>query len=270
MDALATGDMQVLGRLPEASNLALLAEVATDEGPIRCIYKPIAGERPLWDFPGAALAAREVLTAQAAACFGWDLIPATVWRDDGPFGAGMCQEWVESVDGPPVALFARGAVPEGWRDVAEGVDSLGAPVVLAHEVSDPMAQVVVLDALVNNADRKGGHVLRRPDGRVAAIDHGVTFHAENKLRTVLWGWAGMPIPESLLGQVSDGAAAFTTLVQEWGTGTAQGTWQGSAQGSAHLSEAEVRAATDRLESLLREAAFPMPTADWPALPWPPM
>ncbi len=262
VDALATGDLHVIGRLTEASNMALLADVVTDEGPIRCIYKPVAGERPLWDFPGAALAAREVLTAKAAECFGWDLIPATVWRDDGPFGAGMCQEWVDSVDTAPVALFTPGEVPEGWRDVAEGLDSSGAPILLAHEASEPMAQMVVLDALVNNADRKGGHVLRRPDGRVAAIDHGVTFHAENKLRTVLWGWAGMPIPESLLGQVSDGAAAFAALVQEWGTHP--------APGSAHLSDAEVRAATDRLESLQRDGTFPMPGANWPALPWPPM
>lgn len=262
VDALATGELQVLGRLTEASNLALLAEVGTEHGPLRCIYKPVAGERPLWDFPGAALAAREVLTARAATCFGWDLIPPTAWRDDGPLGAGMCQEWVESVDSAPVALFARGEVPESWRDVAEGLDASGAPIMLAHEVSEPIAQLVVLDALVNNADRKGGHVLRRPDGRVAAIDHGVTFHAENKLRTVLWGWAGMPIPESLLGQVSAGAAGFTALVQEWGADT--------PQGSAHLSDAEVQAATDRLDSLLSEAAFPMPAADWPALPWPPM
>ena len=116
--ALASGELHVLGRLAEASNLALLAEISTETGPLRCIYKPVSGERPLWDFPGAALAAREVLTAEVADCFGWDLIPPTTWREEGPFGAGMCQAWVEVVDDDPVALFPSGSVPEGWYEIA--------------------------------------------------------------------------------------------------------------------------------------------------------
>lgn len=260
--ALATGELHVLGRLAEASNLALLAEVSTDTGPMRCIYKPVSGERPLWDFPGAALAAREVLTAEVAACFGWDVIPPTSWREEGPFGAGMCQAWVEALDDDPVGLFASGQVPEGWREVAEGRDGGGAPIVLAHESSRTLQRLVVLDALVNNADRKGGHLLRRTDGTVTGIDHGVTFHAENKLRTVLWGWAGEPIPAELLAEVTDGSVAFGRLVQEWGNDT--------PHRAAHLSAAEVRAAQDRLESLLGQGTFPMPGAQWPSLPWPPM
>jgi uncharacterized repeat protein (TIGR03843 family) len=122
--------------------------------------------------------------------------------------------------------------------------------------------MVILDALVNNADRKGGHVLRRADGSVAGIDHGVTFHAENKLRTVLWGWAGEPIPADLLAEVADGAEAFRVLVEEWGSDT--------PHRAAHLSIAEVRAAKDRLEDLVDAGTFPMPGAEWPSLPWPPM
>lgn len=261
-DALATGELQVLGRLAEASNLALLAEVITEQGPIRCIYKPLAGERPLWDFPGAALAAREVLTAAVARCFGWDLIPTTAWRDDGPAGAGMCQEWVQAVDQPPVGLFPVRQVPDGWSEVAEGRDAQGTPIVLAHEGGIQMQRLVLLDALVNNADRKGGHVLRRSDGSLAAIDHGVTFHAENKLRTVLWGWAGLPIPDPLMAEVRAGAQAFSALVAR--------SADPGAPGSARLSADEVRAATTRLDALLDTAVFPMPGTDWPALPWPPM
>jgi uncharacterized repeat protein (TIGR03843 family) len=261
--ALATGDLRVLARLAEASNLALLAEVSTDVGPLRCIYKPVAGERPLWDFPGAALAAREVLTAEVARCFGWDLVPATMWREDGPFGAGMCQEWVEVVDDDlPVDLFAADRVPHGWCEVAEGRDATGAAIVLAHDASAQMQRLVMLDALVNNADRKGGHILRRTDGSLAAIDHGVTFHAENKLRTVLWGWAGQPIPPDLLAEVGQGAQEFRALVEQWGSDT--------PHRAAHLSPAEVQAAGRRLDLLLREGTFPMPGADWPSLPWPPM
>jgi uncharacterized repeat protein (TIGR03843 family) len=260
--ALATGELHVLGRLAEASNLALLAEVATDTGPLRCIYKPVSGERPLWDFPGAALAAREVLTAEAAACFGWDLVPATTWREEGPFGAGMCQAWVEAHDDDPVALFRSGRVPDGWREVAEGRDADGAAIVLAHEPSDELQRMVLLDALVNNADRKGGHILRRADGSAIGIDHGVTFHAENKLRTVLWGWAGEPIPAALLAEVADGSQAFRDLVEQWGSDT--------PHREAHLSAAEVRAARDRLAALVGAGTFPMPGAQWPSLPWPPM
>ncbi len=262
MQALASGELQVLGRLAQASNLALLAEVATDEGPLRCIYKPVSGERPLWDFPGAALAAREVLTAEVADCFGWDLIPATTWREEGPFGAGMCQAWVEAADDDPVALFPSGQVPTGWREVAEGRDAGGASIVLAHESSPALQRLVLLDALVNNADRKGGHVLRRADGSVAGIDHGVTFHADDKLRTVLWGWAGEPIPQDLLAELGGGATGFRALVGQWGSDT--------PHRAAHLSADEVDAALARLDALLQEREFPMPGADWPSLPWPPM
>ncbi len=260
--ALASGDLHVLGRLADASNLALLAEVATDEGPLRCIYKPVSGERPLWDFPGAALAAREVLTAEVARSFGWDLVPPTTWREEGPFGAGMCQVWVEAVDADPVGLFAQGQVPGGWREVAEGRDADGSTIVLAHEPSTSMQRLVILDALVNNADRKGGHILRRADGSLAGIDHGVTFHEENKLRTVLWGWAGEAIPADLLAEVDDGAHGFRALVEQWGSDT--------PTRAAHLSGPEVQAALDRLDALLRDATFPMPGAGWPSLPWPPM
>jgi uncharacterized repeat protein (TIGR03843 family) len=260
--ALATAELSVVGRLAEASNVALLAEVTVAGEPVRCIYKPVAGERPLWDFPGTALAAREVLTAEVARAFGWDLVPRTAWREDGPLGPGMCQQWVDTTDHPPVGLFPAGGVPPGWLEVAEGYDAQGERIVLAHANGLPMQRLVLLDALVNNADRKGGHVLSRASGALAGIDHGVTFHAENKLRTVLWGWAGQPIPEQLLAEVRAGSEAFRALVHRWG--------ELEHAGTVHLSAAEVRAAGDRLDALLGSATFPMPGADWPTLPWPPM
>ena len=254
-DVLESGDLTVLGRLPEASNLTLLCEATAGERTVRCVYKPVAGERPLWDFPGAVLAAREVLTARAAAAFGWGLVPVTVWRADGPGGAGMCQEWVETAGEPPVGVFGVDALRPGWLAIAEGHTPRGERVVVAHEHSADLQRMVILDALVNNGDRKGGHVLRRADGSVAGIDHGVTFHDEPKLRTVLWGWAGDDLPEWLVAEVEQGAGAFAAAV---------------ADGISELGGAGVEASLARLDSILSSRCFPVPTGEWPALPWPPM
>jgi len=257
--ALARADLDVLGRLPDASNVALLCRVPAEGGDHRCVYKPAAGERRLWDFPGTALAAREVLTARIAAALRWDLLPVTVWREAGPMGPGMCQEWVDEQGPAPVGLFPPEALPLGWRPIAEGRSGRGL-VVLAHEDSADLRRMVVLDDLVNNGDRKGGHVLRRADGRLAGIDHGVTLHAEPKLRTVLWGWAGDPVPEWLLAEVRAGRDAVL------------GALEGSdpVLAAAALSRRERGAAARRLRRLLDEGTFALPGADWPALPWPPM
>lgn len=252
--ALTRGELRVLGRLPDASNLALLCEITVSGEAQRCIYKPTSGERPLWDFPGAVLAAREVLTAEVARHLGWDLIPETVWRTEGPFGPGMCQEWIEPVGDPPVGLFPGDAVPAGWREVASGSDANGSPVVLAHEVSADLRRLIALDAIVNNADRKGGHVLRRLDGRIAAVDHGVSFHVEPKLRTVLWGLAGERLDPWLRDELDAGEPGLTDVLRD----------------GAELQDDEVAAAAHRLARLRSRGRFPYPSQGWPALPWPPM
>jgi uncharacterized repeat protein (TIGR03843 family) len=253
--ALAHGELEVVGRLPDASNVALLCEVLVAGERRRCIYKPTAGERPLWDFPGAVLAGREVLAAEVARCFGWSLVPETVWRDDGPAGSGMCQEWVAQEGDGPVGVFPVGDVPDGWREVAEGSGRGGRPVVLAHADEADLQRMVALDLVLNNGDRKGGHVLRRADGRVVGVDHGVSFHTELKLRTVLWGWAGEPMPDWLLAELRAGVDAVHEALPT---------------GPAGLSAAEVRAARRRLEGLVRSRRFPLPGGQWPSLPWPPM
>ena len=252
-EALEQGELEVVGRLAEASNLALLCEVTVGTERRRCIYKPQSGERPLWDFPGVVLGRREVLTAQVAACLGWDLVPRTVWREDGPLGPGMCQEWIDETGDAAVALFPEGQLPGGWRPVAEGRTGNDSLVVLAHEDSADLRRFVVLDELVNNADRKGGHLLRRADGRLAGVDHGLSFHPEPKLRTVLWGWAGDPIDPWLGDEIEAGRAAVTELLR-----------------AADLTAREVRAATRRLRRVLTEGTFPVPSGQWPALPWPPI
>lgn len=254
-EALAHGELRVLGRLADASNITLQCEVLVGDEPLRCVYKPVAGERPLWDFPGAALARREVLTARVAGALGWDLVPVTVWREDGPGGPGMCQEWIDLGEGAPVGLFAAAAVPAGWREVAQGRTADGSVLVLAHAATQDLQRLAVLDALVNNGDRKGGHVLPRGGGGVAAIDHGVTFHVEPKLRTVLWGWAGEPLPDWLRDDLARGAEGVISALHEH---------------PSDLDPDEVGAAESRLHELLVEARFPVPGGEWPALPWPPM
>ncbi len=136
------------------------------------MYKPVRGERPLWDFPDGTLAGRELAAYLVSEATGWDLVPPTVLRD-GPFGPGMCQLWVE---------------------VDDSVDL----VALSRSRHDDLRRMAVLDSVINNADRKGGHLLPRPDGRVQGVDHGICFAVEDKLRTLLWQWRGRRLDDEAL------------------------------------------------------------------------
>ncbi|HNO15432.1 MAG TPA: SCO1664 family protein [Actinomycetota bacterium] len=242
---LREAPLQVLGRLPDSSNNALLCSIASDSGPVRVVYKPQAGERPLWDFPSGTLCRRERAAAVLDTVLGWGLVPATAWRSDGPAGPGIVQEWIDGdVD---LAVFPPGKVPEGWVGVVDAETADG-PVVVAHRADEATLRMVVFDALANNADRKGGHLLRT-ENALYGIDHGVTFHVEPKLRTVLWGLAGASIPESLLTQVADAMDGLDAL-EEW------------------LTTREVEQTRRRADRLLSSEAFPSPSGEWPALPWP--
>ena len=141
----------------------------------RCVYKPVAGERPLWDFPDGTLAGREVAAYAVSEATGWDVVPPTVLRD-GPFGPGMCQLWIDTVaddDHALVDVMARGVPAGGWLHVLDALGSGGEPVVLAHADDERLRRMAVLDAVINNADRKGGHVLPGPTRSVHGVDHGV-------------------------------------------------------------------------------------------------
>lgn len=238
----------VLGQIEGASNAVLLVEIDGQ----RFSYKPQSGETPLWDFPDGTLGRREVAVARIDSILGWGLIPATIWANSGPFGPGAVQRWVEHdpTDGP-IELFPSAGVPSDWVPVVAGTDADGGQLVLAHQKSLDLMRLVVLDALVNNADRKGGHVLRCTDGRIAAIDHGVCLHEETKLRTVLWGFASSTISDEILADLADADLATDN----------PHAWPG-------LSDQERKALASRRDSLLSDAIFPMPSGEWPALPWP--
>ncbi|GLZ79125.1 phosphatidylinositol kinase [Actinorhabdospora filicis] len=247
---LLEGELEIEGRLLEASNATLRAFVELDGRRERCVYKPIAGERPLWDFPTGTLAGREVAAYRVARAFGLDLVPPTVMRE-GPHGLGACQLWMDEEDEPLVAFVPAGEVPGGWHEVAAARDEEGNPYRLAHAAAAELAMMAALDVVLNNADRKGAHILRTPGG-VYGVDHGLCFHPEPKLRTVLWGWAGEPLPAAVAAALELFLAAPAEPYGQF------------------LTAEELDATRARAEKLRADGRYPSPPADRPALPWPPV
>ncbi|MBM3703867.1 MAG: SCO1664 family protein [Actinobacteria bacterium] len=228
-EVIATGEISITGRLVDASNATLFGQATLNNETVNVIYKPIAGERPLWDFPDGTLAGREVSAFRFSEFAGFHLVPLTILRD-GPYGLGAVQEWI---------------------DVDESVDLID----LAQSQDERLRKFVLFDAMVNNTDRKIGHLLPRSDGRLFGCDHGVCFHEEDKLRTVLWQWMGEPLDDNEIGLVKYIVAHFDSFSREV---------------SEFLSNRELHATLQRATTLLAEGAFPFPAEDWPAVPWPPI
>ncbi|MCD9199122.1 SCO1664 family protein [Aeromicrobium wangtongii] len=249
---LQCGDIELEGRIMPASNATFVGSI----GAVKIVYKPVAGEQPLWDFPDGNLARREVAAYLVSEVLGWDVVPRT-WLRDGPMGPGMVQLW-QDVDPTQdaVDLVPSDAVPEhGWRHVFDGFDAHDRPVSLIHEDSPELRRMAVFDVITNNADRKGGHVLEMPGGHRYGIDHGLTFHAEHKLRTVLWGWVDEALTPYELEGVERVRAALAGEL-------------GSALGDL-LTEWEISAFAARCDAMLRKPRFPRPRGHMPAIPWPP-
>ncbi|EFL42240.1 phosphatidylinositol 3- and 4-kinase [Streptomyces griseoflavus Tu4000] len=255
---LAEGELTVRGRIREASNAALYCTVTHEGREAACVYKPVAGERPLWDFPDGTLAGREVAAYEVSRATGWGLVPPTVLRD-GPYGEGMCQLWIETAPGAELLALVDGEEPEpGWRAIGFAEVGEGRTALLVHADDERLRRLAVLDAVINNADRKGGHLLPTAEGRLYGIDHGVTFNVEDKLRTLLWGWAGEPLTEDALDVLGGLARALT----DDGALT--------AALAPHLTPAEIDATRARVGALLTAGTHPEPGGDWPAIPWPPV
>jgi uncharacterized repeat protein (TIGR03843 family) len=252
LDLLANGELEIEGRLVDASNATLYCTirpggsggagspharrggrgVAPPDRRVACVYKPIAGERPLWDFPTGTLAGREVAAYVVSRAAGWDVVPPTVMRD-GPFGRGMCQLWIDHDVSVDLIALARRTDHAGLRDMA------------------------VFDAVVNNADRKIGHLLPVADGHLFGCDHGVCFAEDYKLRTVLWQWRGKTLPRRSV-------EALRRLHSQLTEGSLR------AELAPLLAEGEIEATRVRIETLLEHRVHPYPPADWPAVPWPPV
>ncbi len=226
---LREGVIDLEGRMLDASNVTLVGTIRTPTLAGECIYKPVAGERPLWDFPDGTLAGREISAFLVSEATGWRVVPPTVLRE-GPFGPGMVQLWMDGDPEVDLAAFVRG-------DHAQ------------------LRRMAVFDAVVNNADRKGGHIIPMPDGHVYGVDHGICFSVDPKLRTLLWRWAGKRLPE-------DAVAVLERLADDLRGDLGE-------QLHEHLTRHEVRGTEQRVATLLRTGRHPEPSGDWPALPWPP-
>ena len=239
LELLAHGSLEVEGRLVAASNATLYCSIEYQGAQAACVYKPVAGERPLWDFPPGTLAGREVAAYAVSRAAGWGIVPPTIMRD-GPFGPGMCQLWIDADETADLVALSRSCDHAQLRDMA------------------------VFDAVVNNADRKIGHLLPLPDGRLYGCDHGVCFGEEYKLRTVLWQWRGRRLPGRAV-------QALERLQAEMAGGG--GDWGGASLASglaALLAPAEVQATRDRIGLLIQHRVHPYPPENWPAVPWPPV
>jgi hypothetical protein len=227
-EKLIQGELIVTGRLIDASNATLLANCNFGSESFKCIYKPVAGERPLWDFQDGNLASREYAAFLISEMMKLHIVPTTILRD-GPFGMGMVQEWIDI---------------DSRVDLAEFFSE-----------DDPQLRAMALfDAVINNTDRKIGHLLPDEDGKLYGCDHGVTFHQENKLRTVLWQWAGEELN-------SDEISRLNQLLVNLD----------SADGEVFkslLTADEINALRTRVQELIKTGTFPMPSPDWPAIPWP--
>ncbi len=228
---LAHGSLEILGRLVEASNETWYCAVSSGDYQAACVYKPVTGERPLWDFPTGTLAGREVAAYVVSRAASWDVVPPTVMRD-GPYGPGMCQLWIDIDPQVDLIELARRGDHTGLRDLA------------------------VFDAVVNNADRKIGHLLPAGGGQLFGCDHGVCFAEDYKLRTVLWQWRGKSLPQRAV----EALRRLDALLESGELASARSQW---------LSPGELAAMSIRVEKLLKHRVHPYPPVDWPAIPWPP-
>ena len=253
LDLLRSGDLTVNGRLVAASNATFQGVVSLGDQTATVVYKPVAGERPLWDFPDGTLAQREYAAYVVSEALGWSVVPPTLLRD-GPFGEGMCQLWVYDDERELVDIVPRGEVPDGWLGVLDAYDGRHNPVTLVHEDVPALRRMAVFDTIVNNADRKGGHILSTENGEVFGVDHGVTFNADDKLRTVLWGWAGKPVPDEILTDVCRLGTELDGVLGE--------------RLARLITAEELDITRFRVRQLLDTRRYPRPSDDWPAIPWP--
>ena len=228
-ELLQKGEIVVEGRLVDASNATLFVHVSAEEGSIKAIYKPIAGERPLWDFPDGNLASRERAAFIIDQAIGFNHVPLTILRD-GPFGSGMVQQWI---------------------DIDESID------LEEYFMRDDqqLREVALFDAIINNTDRKIGHLIPEATGHLYICDHGVTFHQEDKLRTVLWQWSGEKLTQSEI----DVLRSLNQFLQSPDSSELQGL----------ITPQEFAALVGRVDSLILTGTFPEPNPEWPHIPWPP-
>lgn len=252
IEVLSSGHIQLTGKFIWGSNHTFLADVSADQLELQAVYKPAAGERPLWDFPPQSLAQREVAAYLTSQALGWKLVPPTVLRFDGPAGGGSLQLYLD-ID-PERHYFSFNA-----------------------QERERLAPAALFDVLINNADRKAGHVLMAPDGHIWLIDHGVCFHRDYKLRTVIWDFADRAIPTDLLQDLAAFRSALEAAEGATSSGAATGLEPSPAPSAAALppaarlahmlSPAEFAALKGRARQLMLTKRYPVPGSER-HYPWP--
>ena len=224
---LANGSYELRGQFMLGSNYTFLVDVQHEGERIKAVYKPSKGEQPLWDFPENTLALREVAAYELSEALGLHIVPVTVYRDDGPYGPGSLQQYID-------------------YDIEYHYFNFSV------EDRQLLRPVVLFDYLANNADRKGSHIFFEDETkRLYAIDHGICFHEEYKLRTVLWDFAGQPIPDELLAPLSS-TEGWLSLFERY------------------LSPNEIAALIQRAEELRQTKLFPQPIHGRRSYPYPPV
>jgi hypothetical protein len=227
IDVATHGELEITGRLVDASNATLFGTVHHNDEKFEVIYKPVAGERPLWDFPDGTLADREFAAYLLSDLAGFDLVPPTILRE-GPAGFGMVQRWIDVDQSVDLTKFFASDTPS-----------------LRH--------LAIFDAIINNTDRKIGHLLPADNGHLFACDHGVTFHSEDKLRTVLWQWADDVLTDKEIELLASTDELLSRSAEIF---------------TRHMTEHEFFALRNRIARLLESSKMPSPSEDWPPIPWP--
>ena len=222
------------GQFVQGSNYTFLAKIQQADQELTVVYKPIKGEQPLWDFPIGSLSRREVAAYLVSEALGWELVPPTIYRHDAPLGPGSVQQYIEH--DPEYHYFS-----------------------FSSEHRQRLKPVALFDLLINNADRKGGHIFFDTQDHLWLIDHGICFHREDKLRTVVWDFAGMPFPEEL-GRALEGFLSQLGSPADHLKGTLEDL----------LSPVEVQALADRMARFLAKPVFPHPAPNRRPYPWPPV
>ncbi len=233
IESLQLGDINITGQFMWGSNYTFICDVTYQGQTTQGVYKPVRGERPLWDFPNGTLAGREVAAYVLSEGGNWNLVPPTVFRQEGPMGAGSLQSYIEH--DPEYHYFQ-----------------------FSEQDKSRVRPVALFDVVANNTDRKSGHVLVDPDGKLWLIDHGVCFHVESKLRTVIWEFAGEALTEPETRQLESLDASLLPDEQLY------------QQLCDYLSRREIQAIRDRIRNILKAGVFPFPRQDRYSMPWPPV
>ena len=253
LDLLLNGVIEIEGLIPDSSNGALKVLVSTSKQSVKAIIKPEVSIRPLWDFPDLDLNNREYATYLLDRELNLNYVPDTVMRNVEGIGKSLIQEWVTESDNDLIIVKSPEDIPEEYLKVLQGYDELNKLITLAHKNNRDLRNLCLFDLVINNADRKGGHLLMDSANKMWAIDHGVSWHFESKIRTVLWGW----IDETFNEQDITLLNKAKKVIQTW-----------KEEEFIYLSKEEIEQAIKRVEGLLKENAFPQPGDQWPAVPWP--